>query len=278
MATLSLGGTLTEKFTAIATAGFDGVELVENDLVTYSGTPLDVKYMADDLGLVITLLQPFRDFEGMPRFERERNFERLKQKFERMNHLGTDLLLVCSNVSITSMSGIDRAAEDFYRLGELAKTYGVRVGFEALPWGRHIRHYQDAWEVVRRANHPAIGLILDSFHLLASGQNLSGILSIPAEKIFLAQLADAPLRNADMVTWSRHFRTFPAWGQLPVCDFISILHTNGFNGCYSLEISNDAFKTMPATQIATDGFRSLRALLKQTIRQPVKSFYSHPVP
>jgi len=40
----------------------------------------------------------------------------------------------------------------------------LRVGFEALAWGRHINDYRDAWEVVRRADHPAIGLVLDTFH------------------------------------------------------------------------------------------------------------------
>jgi 4-hydroxyphenylpyruvate dioxygenase len=90
---------------------------------------------------------------------------RAERKFDLMQELGCDLLMVCSNVSPESSGGIDRAAEDFHALGERAAKRGLRVGFEALAWGRHINDYRDAWEVVRRANHPSVGLVLDSFHI-----------------------------------------------------------------------------------------------------------------
>ena len=52
-----------------------------------------------DLGLEIIAFQPFRDFEGMPADKRERVFARAERKFDLMQELGCDLLLVCSNVS-----------------------------------------------------------------------------------------------------------------------------------------------------------------------------------
>ena len=72
IATVSLGGTLTEKLAAIAAAGFDGVEIFENDLLYFDGSPRDVKRIADDLGLRILLFQPFRDFEAAPRARQAR--------------------------------------------------------------------------------------------------------------------------------------------------------------------------------------------------------------
>ena len=50
IATVSLGGTLMEKLNAIAAAGFDGVEIFENDLLYFDGSPRDVKQIAADLG------------------------------------------------------------------------------------------------------------------------------------------------------------------------------------------------------------------------------------
>jgi 4-hydroxyphenylpyruvate dioxygenase len=41
------------------------------------------------------------------------------------------------------------------------------VAFEALAWGRHIQDHRQAWEIVREVNHPAVGLVLDSFSSLA---------------------------------------------------------------------------------------------------------------
>ena len=61
IATVSLSGTLPEKLEAIAAAGFDGVEIFENDLLYYDGSPREIKQMCADLGIAITLFQPFRD-------------------------------------------------------------------------------------------------------------------------------------------------------------------------------------------------------------------------
>ena len=69
--------------------------------------------MVADAGLEITLFQPFRDFEGMPEPQRARAFDRAERKFDVMQELGTDLMLVCSNVSPAALGGIDRAAADF---------------------------------------------------------------------------------------------------------------------------------------------------------------------
>lgn len=90
-----------------------------------------------DHGLEITLFQPFRDFEGMPEPHRSRTFDRAERKFDIMQQLGTDLLLVCSNVSPVSCGGIDRAAADFHELGERAAKRGLKAGYEALAWERY---------------------------------------------------------------------------------------------------------------------------------------------
>ncbi|MBS4049248.1 MAG: sugar phosphate isomerase/epimerase, partial [Alphaproteobacteria bacterium] len=96
IATVTLSGTLTEKLQAIAAAGFDGVEIFENDFLAFDGTPREVGRMVREAGLQITLFQPFRDFEGMPEPQRARTFDRAERKFDIMQELGTDLMLVCS--------------------------------------------------------------------------------------------------------------------------------------------------------------------------------------
>ena len=149
IATVSLSGALDEKLRAIAEAGFDAVEIFENDLLSFSGSPRDVGAMCRDLGLEICAFQPFRDFEGMPEPQRGRNFARAERKFDLMQELQTDLMLICSNISPVSLGGIDRAALDFRELGERAAARGLRVGYEALAWGRHVNDYRDAWEIVR---------------------------------------------------------------------------------------------------------------------------------
>jgi 4-hydroxyphenylpyruvate dioxygenase len=266
IATVSIAGDLGEKLEAIAAAGFDGVEIFENDLLTFGASPADAGRMARDLGLEITLFQPFRDFEGLPSPLRERAFERARRKFELMAELGTDLMLICSNVSPAALGGIDRAAADFAELGQIAQSAGVRVGYEALAWGRHVSDHRDAWEIVRRADHPNVGLILDSFHTLSRKIDPDTIRAIPGDKIFIVQLADAPLIEMDLLYWSRHFRNMPGEGDLPVVDFMRAVAATGYAGPLSLEIFNDQFRGGSPKTIAVDGRRSLVYLMDQVAR------------
>jgi 4-hydroxyphenylpyruvate dioxygenase len=263
IATVSLSGALDEKLRAIAAAGFDAVEIFENDLLSFGASPREVAKLCGDLDLEICAFQPFRDFEGMPEPQRGRNFARAERKFDLMRELGTDLLLICSNVSPASLGGIDRAADDFRELGERAAARGLRVGFEALAWGRHVNDYRDAWEIVRRADHKAIGIILDSFHALAPAFPTRAIRSIPGDKIFLVQLADAPKLELDILSWSRHFRSFPGQGDLPVAEFMEAIAATGYAGPLSLEIFNDQFRAGSTAQTAADGLRSLMLLQDQ---------------
>jgi len=263
IATVCLSGALNEKLEAIAEAGFNAVEIFENDLLSFHGTPTDVKAMTDQLGLKVITFQPFRDFEGMPGERRERAFQRAERKFDVMEELGCDLLLVCSNVSPDSLGGIDRAATDLRELGERAAKRGIRIGYEALAWGRHISDYRDSWEAVRRADHPNVGVVLDTFHILARKTDLKVIRSIPRDKIFLVQVADAPMLDMDLLSWSRHFRNFPGQGDLPLIEFMRALEATGYEDLLSLEIFNDEFRAGSTRSVAVDAQRSLIYLLDQ---------------
>jgi 4-hydroxyphenylpyruvate dioxygenase len=264
IATVSLGGTLRDKLTAIAEAGFEGLEIFETDILAHDGPPADVGRMARDLGLEIIALQPFRDFEGMPEPRRSRNFERARRKFDLMAELGTRRLLVCSNVSPRSLGGIDRAAADLRDLGDLAAEAGVEIAFEALSWGRWIRDWRDAWEAVRRADHPNVRLVLDSFHTLVPGYPVEPIRAVPADRIALVQLADAPAIQMDILQLSRHLRLFPGQGDLDVPGFLEAIRATGFDGWISHEIFNDRFRMASTRRIAADGERSLIALTGQS--------------
>ncbi|WP_353475063.1 TIM barrel protein [Salipiger sp. H15] len=266
IATVSISGTLSEKLEAISAAGFDGIEIFEQDFITDSGSARDVGARIRDKGLSIDLFQPFRDFEGLPGALRAKAFDRAERKFDLMQELGADLMLVCSSVHPKALGGVERAAEDLRELGERAAARGLRVGYEALAWGRFVNDHRDAWEIVRRADHPNIGLIVDSFHTLSRGLDPNSIRQIPGDRIFFVQMADAPKIDMDLLYWSRHFRNMPGEGDLPVTDFMRAVVAAGYTGPVSLEIFNDQFRGGSPRTIARDGFRSLVTLLDDVRR------------
>jgi len=120
IATVSLSGMLREKLQAAAAARFDGVEIFENDLLQFPGTPAEVRRMAADLGLGIDLFQPFRDFDAPTAAQLARNIERAERKFDLMQELGTTMILVCSNVQPDAVGDPAVLAEQFHQLAERA--------------------------------------------------------------------------------------------------------------------------------------------------------------
>ena len=148
IATVSISGDLPEKLAAIAAAGFDGIEIFEQDFIAHDAGPRDVRRMIRDYGLEIMLFQPFRDFEGLPESERSRASDHAERKFDVMSELGTDLMLICCSVYPKAQGGIDRAADNLAALGERTAKRGLRVGYVAVAWGRHVNDHRDAWEIV----------------------------------------------------------------------------------------------------------------------------------
>ena len=113
-----------------------------------------------------------------------------------MEQLGADLMLVCSNIAPDAIDDDSVAAADLRALGERAARRGFRIGYEALAWGRHVNKFGRAWKLVQAADHPAVGLVVDSFHTFAIDDDDAPIASIPGDRIFFTQLADAPIDAA----------------------------------------------------------------------------------
>ncbi len=187
IATVCVAGTLPEKLRAIAQAGFDGVEIFEPDFTAWGESPARLAALCQELGLTIFLFQPLRDIEGMPPQQWPQTRERACRTFETMREMGCRDLLLCSNLAAQSSADPTRQVEDLARVAALAAEFDARVGYEALAWGRHVNRYTDAWARVQAVDSPALGLVLDSFHVLAPGDTLAPD-AIPPEKSSLRSL------------------------------------------------------------------------------------------
>lgn len=260
IATVCLSGTLEEKLQAAATAGFDGVEIFEQDLIVSPNSPEATASLAAELGLSLDLYQPFRDFEGVDEEQFAANMVRAEAKFQLMKRMGMTTILLCSNVATATIDDDEVVVDQLRRLGDLAERYGINVAYEALAWGRFVSEYDRAWDLVKAADHPRIGTCLDSFHILSRGTDLSRIAEIPGEKIFFLQLADAPALSMDVLSWSRHHRVFPGEGSWDLTDFLARVAGTGYAGPVSLEVFNDSFRQADTQRTAVDGLRSLRWL------------------
>ncbi len=260
IATVSLSGSLVEKLHACASAGFDGVEIFEPDLIASDHSPEEIRALADRLGLSLDLYQPLRDIEGVDETMFADNVRRAAATFATAQRLGIDTVLVCSNVATATVDSEEVSAGQLRRIGDLAQRYGIRIAFEALAWGRYIDDYRRAWRIVELADHPAVGVCLDSFHVLSRGHDPGAIEAIPGDRVFYLQLADAPALSMDVLSWSRHHRLFPGEGAFDLPGFVRHVLATGYDGPLSLEVFNDTFRQTDPGRTAVHALRSLRWL------------------
>jgi sugar phosphate isomerase/epimerase/4-hydroxyphenylpyruvate dioxygenase-like putative hemolysin len=258
LSTVCLSGTLEDKLRATAAAGFAAVEILEYDLVMSPWSPRRLADEAAGLGLSVEVYQPFH-VEAVPPDMFGSIMRRAERKFDLLSELGAGILVCCSSRTAGGLDDDDLAAEQLHAIAGRAQQRGLRLAYEAVPWGR-LRTHDDAWRIVGRVDHPALGMCLDSFHVLSQGNDPSVIAQLPAEKVFHIQLADAPRLNMDIREWSLHHRMFPGQGSLDVAGFLSEILRMGYAGTMSLEVFNDVYQQEDPRHAATDAMRSMLAL------------------
>jgi 4-hydroxyphenylpyruvate dioxygenase len=209
-----------------------------------------------DLGMHVACTQPLRKVEGIKDpVERRASLELVAKRFPFMRAFDTDLVFMCSSIRTDAgvTSDLQTVARDLRDLGDMAKAFSeidggklLKIGYEGLSWA--VRNtWSSSWEVVRAANRPNVGLIVDSFNLLAVEfadpynseghgriystldeslnvlrQSLAALVAtVPGDRIFFVQLGDAELVSPKtflppldaeiprLLPWSRDHRLYP---------------------------------------------------------------------
>jgi sugar phosphate isomerase/epimerase len=267
MATVSIGGSLEEKISAIAAAGFDSIELLDDDLRSSGMSPEECARRCADLGLTIELYQPFRRAEGVEPGEFPDVLARFHRELDVMGRLGIEAILVVSNTDADAHAGRDLSASQLAALGSAAEEHGVTVMFEALAWGTHISRTVDAWETIRYADHPNLALVVDTFHLNARGEDATVLAGLPLGAVGFLQIADAPWLAMDLLPWSRNHRCFPGEGEFALAAQFATVLSAGYQGPLSLEIFNPGYRERAPHEVARAGADALRRLIGEVADQ-----------
>ncbi len=266
MATISLGGTLVEKIEAVSGAGFEGIELFDEDVRRSGLSAAEIGLRCQDAGLDVESYQPFRQAEGVPDDEFADVVARFRDELTVARDLGTDTIVIVSNTDPDAIADRDRSAGQLAVLAAIAAECDMGLMFEALSWGTHISHLTDTWDVLDRAGLRRGALVLDTFHHLALGDGVADLAAIPAEAVGLVQVADAPRLDMDLLQWSRNHRCFPGEGELEPQGLTAAALEAGYDDVVSLEIFNPRYRELPPGQVAQHGADSLRGLLAELER------------
>ena len=262
VSTASLAGSFDNKLAAIKNAGFGSITLGSKDLI---GHPQGIDGALDVLRqseLRVNSFQLLRDFGGYEGRFLEYKLNLAKTDLQLMGRIGTDLLLVCSSTSPHASGNVQSIVDDLATLASLASPLGIRIGYMPLAWGRWTNEYTAAWDIIKQADVPNLGLVLDCFHIFARGTSTEKVGEIAAEKVFMVHLSDymwdvMPALD-DLIDTARHHRVFPGEGGHGdrVVGLVNSLQGIGYRGDYCFTVFNDDYLQCTPTVVLDRARRS----------------------
>jgi sugar phosphate isomerase/epimerase len=119
-----------------------------------------------------------------------------------------------------------RALERFAALCELARPLGLGIDLEFISW-TETPDLAAAAKVLREANQPNAGMLVDTLHFARSGSTIEELSKLPREWFRYAQVCDAPAQvpatREEVIYAARFARLFPGEGGLPVREILACL-------------------------------------------------------
>jgi 4-hydroxyphenylpyruvate dioxygenase len=257
--TVLLGGSTGEKLDAAAAAGFAQVELWREDVASSSAA--DVRAVLARTGLQLTDVQVLLDFDGASTATREAKRAEAMSLLALANDVGAGAVLVpaCTATDYAP----ERVTEDLRWLCERAAEQGLRIAYEGMAWSRLHSTLPSTWQQIEQVGAPNLDIVVDAFHLFATGRTADDLHDVPVERIALVQLSDVQTQPlpGQVTAQARHHRCLPGEGIWPLETLIDALATRGYAGPIGLEVFNDALKSRDPHAVAAEAMAALNAVL-----------------
>jgi sugar phosphate isomerase/epimerase len=250
---------LRKRIEAASAAGFKGFGLLHADLVVAReryGYP-DMRRMFEDHGLDQLELEFLGDWwtDG-PR--RSASDAVRADLLEAAETLGARHIKVAPELGDDPWDH-DLWAREFAKLAAEAESAGTRVALEFLPMF-NVRALHEALSIVRSADHPAGGLLIDIWHVARAGTPFAEVAAVPAELIVAIELDDASAEPlGSLLDDTIDERRLPGQGDLDVPGFIRTIQSTGWTGPWGVEILSKQYRARPIEEATKDAFQATMA-------------------
>ncbi|MBI3961332.1 MAG: sugar phosphate isomerase/epimerase [Deinococcus sp.] len=117
----------------------------------------------------------------------------------------------------------------------IAAPLGVGIAYEFLGLPEFpLNTLEAATAAIRQVNHPALGLVIDTFHWYAGNSSLAAVRQLQQQEIFLVHITDA--EDLPRYQLKDSHRLFPGRGAIPIRDVLQAVQATGYDGVVSAEI------------------------------------------
>jgi sugar phosphate isomerase/epimerase len=158
---------------------------------------------------------------------------------------------------------LEVAVEAFAEACDVAAEHGVLVHLEFLPWAG-IADLATAWDIVRGADRPNGGLLVDSWHFFRSASTLEELSTVPGDRVLYVQLSDGPATaESDLAEETQHRRLMPGDGAMDLGAFLRVLDAVGCAAPVGAEVFSDQLNTRPVDEVARHVAHATRATIAE---------------
>jgi len=237
------GKPLDDDIRLCGEVGFAGIEIDTGKLDEYSEAGGSIEQLRTLLvesgvecaGLMAFALKPFSD--------QEEELERLRIYAPVCRDLGGRILLTYiaeqPGPGLSHKDAIERAAYAAESFAEIAHRYNLKVALEPIGGREFMGGPDDALAVVDAAGHPALGIMVDTFHYYKSGVSPERVAKIDPDQILIVHINDAENLPTESLVDAN--RLYPGAGILPLHGYLDALEEAGYDGFLSVEIFREEY-------------------------------------
>ena len=147
------------------------------------------------------------------------------------------------------------------RAGDLAAEFGLRLALEFNSQHDVINCLAVQHEIVKGADKPNCGMLLDAYHLARSGAPGRSFEAVEPQDIFVFQYSDVPQHPVTGVKRPTD-RLVPGQGTVRWNDVFGLLAEKGYSGYLSYEAPNPVLWDRSPFEVAAEGVAVTRKLLQ----------------
>jgi sugar phosphate isomerase/epimerase len=270
-----------DKAVAAAAAGFAGVSVrpTEVDRAREDDRSLaELRTILDDHGLRVAELDPLTRWlpGSAPDGPDDRGARAYRRSLDEL--VGMAVMLGARSINVIEAFGarvgdgpgddvsVEAAADAFAKVCDQAGAAELLVHLEHYPWSG-IPDLATAWAIVRLADRPNGGLLVDTWHLVRTapeGGPLVALAGVAGHKVLGIQVSDGPLTPGDDVREEAvRGRHLPGDGAMPLAAILGALRATGCEAPVGVEVMSADLAARPPAEAAALAATATRAVLHQ---------------
>ena len=222
--------------------GYDSLELLSSKLVRYldnGGTTSNLRKAVESYGLTTGCVNALLEIE---RYQGEQK-KIMLQEAAYLTRAAAEL--DCPTVQILALNGIDGQPENIVMdiitenvdaIAAIGEQYGVRYQIEVIAFTK-FRTLKQGLDVIRRVGRKNVGMVIDFWHLYASGTLPEEVAAMDNDLIYGVHFCDGRLPKPGEAWDQMVLRNYmPGEGELNIQAWVDAVKSTGYDGMWSAEL------------------------------------------